>query len=686
MNSLADFLFKAIQFLPGVGPKLSGVFGNIGIKTVWDLIAHLPQAYEEFPLLSLPELANRKGAIVVEIVNRSPGRRFPVHIMAQASNNCGLNFLLNKNQLEIIFFHTSYYIKQLVPGSKWILKGEITCRNSVYQMAHPQEIIPFKQGCLWNMHQAGYALTKGITLKTVSNGLKKCWPIIEKFAVKEWIAKPIIEKYAWPGWKEALYTAHHPTSSADIALSMPWRERLAFDELIAQQLAFLKEKKYYDQLCAPACKESQYLVSELLQRFGHSLTQSQQNTWKTVSQDLRNTMPMRRMIHGEVGSGKTILAFLAALQVVEAGFQAAFLAPTEILARQHFDILTELLHGIPIKVELLLGKQKKNYEAIRSGVAHIAIGTHALFQDKVEFSNLALVIIDEQQRFGVQQRLSLMQKGKAPHLLLLSATPIPRTFEMALWGNLNVSLLTERTCVGTVSTYIFSAKKIAELEQWMAEQIAKKARIYWVCPLIEEENNNQEGSVFYRLKRLYESFGENVGYLHGKMHAKEKQKIMERFRSGEVPILVSTTVIEVGVHVKEATTMVIEKSECFGLSQLHQLRGRVGRGALPGHCFLIYTQPLSAHGRERLKVLRESNDGFYIAEKDWKLRGGGDRVGTQQSGFYCYRFADLTAHASLIDDARKEAERLWEDPSCNDQVAFLLRLFSWHHPGIFLAG
>lgn len=656
MNKLT--LFNDIGSLYGVGEKFAGYLKKMGVKTIWDAISLVPRDYSFSKYGTAAELSGTNGAIAIKVVDKSYGKR-PAKIMCEGDD--GTNIML-------LFFNPSYYTKKLLPGTKWIAKGEIVSHGFMYQINHP-EIIPYS--AKYSPHQAVYSLSSGVSLKQLSHIIEKA--IVHVPDVQEWIPCEIMLEKQWPSFRGAIVKMHSPRTLSDISHESVHISRLAFDELLAQQIAFIRERERYNNFRATPCASSGDHILKFLDACGFTLSKEQEDTWQEIQQDMAKDTPMVRLLHGEVGSGKTVLAVLSALCAIESGMQATILAPTEILASQHFKFISDVVPWI--RAEIFLGKRKKQYDGIISGETQLAIGTHALFQDNVAFKNLGVAVIDEQHRFGVEQRLRLIQKGVSPHVLLLSATPIPRTLETAMYGNVSVSRLYQRISKHNVKTYLINEKRIDEVEAWILKCIERGERVYWVCPIIDDMEKN---SVMARAQKLSEKFGDRVGVLHGKMRPDEKVAVMNAFRAGVTPIIVSTTVIEVGVHVDEASTMIIEQSERFGLSQLHQLRGRVGRGGVPGHCFLLYSFRMSPIARERLSVMRDFSDGFEIAERDWRIRGGGDIIGTKQSGVVDYKFADLAHHIDLLHLARSVAAGLDAHPMAN----FLLRLFSRDYDGI----
>jgi ATP-dependent DNA helicase RecG len=483
--------------------------------------------------------------------------------------------------------------------------------------------------------------------------------------------------YAHPmSWHTCFSQAHRPQSQEMMGEHASWRLHLAHSQWVAKHIALaLGQKKQKQTMPLTVCAPNDMTIQHsFLQNFGHELSKSQSLAWSTITQELKTGIPMMRLLNGDVGSGKTVVAFLAMIQVALSGKQACLMAPTETLVRQHYASLSKWLKDIPI--QMILGKGTR----IGPDHAPITLGTHALFYDGVQFENLALVVIDEQQRFGVQQRLDLTTKGTHPHVLFLTATPIPRTFQRLISGQMDISIIEKRPSAIALTSYVMSCEKMADLRPWIGRCMDQNECIYWVCPMIEDE----EVGVHHRYTYWEKHFPGKVGYLHGRMSAQEKEQAMTHFRTGERPLLVTTTVIEVGVHVSQASTMFIEESPRFGLSQLHQLRGRVGRDAIAGHCVFLYTPPLSLGARKRLQFMRTCQDGFTIAEHDWLWRGSGTLWGTQQSGHDVCRFIHQEDHTCLgLPSAGDAAHMLTHHP---ELCGPLMTLFGYRGHDVLAAG
>jgi ATP-dependent DNA helicase RecG len=590
-----------------------------------------------------------------------------------------------------------------IPGGKLWIRGVTSSKSTgMVQIMHPERVPPWPlaPGCSRIVPE--YTLPKGVTCARFSGWIRHIldhWPQPAWspvfFAPSKVIdgqdrvkpegtsgVSPILDEkiaafYAAPmAWKTCFSQAHFPKSQDMMGENAPWRMYLAHSQWVAKHVASAQgQKKNKETLPLTVCAPEDFRVQEaFLKEFGHELTKSQSLAWGAISQELKIGIPMMRLLNGDVGSGKTLVAFLAMIQVALSGKQACLMAPTETLVRQHFASLTGWLKDIP--VQMILGKGAR----IGPDKAPIILGTHALFYDGVQFDNMALVVIDEQQRFGVQQRLDLMNKGNHPHVLFLTATPIPRTFQRLISGQMDVSIIEKRPSAIGLTSYVMSTEKIGDLRPWIERCMGQNECVYWVCPVIEDENLG----VHARYAYWDAFFPGKVGYLHGGMSAQEKDDAMNQFRNGVRPLLVTTTVIEVGVHVSQASTMFIEESPRFGLSQLHQLRGRVGRDAIAGHCIFLYTPPLSLGARKRLQFMRTCQDGFTIAEQDWLWRGSGTLWGTQQSGHDVCRFIDHQNHGFLgLPSAQDAVFMLAHHP---EQCPPLLSLFGYRGEDVLAAG
>ena len=531
-------------------------------------------------------------------------------------------------------------------------------------MSHPDHIGTAEELSELLTVEPVYPLTAGLTPRPLQRAIREA--VNRAPALPEWNDPAWLADRGWPGWRESVQAVHAPRSAADLEPGAPARMRLAYDELLANQLALSIVRSRHRRLPGRRIAGDGALRANVVEALPFSLTGSQTKALAEIAADLASDSRMLRLLQGDVGSGKTVVAFLSMLIAVEAGAQAALMAPTEILARQHFATVAPLAEAAGVPAAILTGREKGRarqaaLDRLASGEVAVIVGTHALFQEDVAFRDLAFAVIDEQHRFGVHQRLSLAAKGRALHVLVMTATPIPRTLMLTSYGDLDVSKLTEKPAERRpVDTRAMPLSRLEEVAMRLEDALASGARAYWVCPLVEESEAVDLAAATERRAALAQRFGDRVGLLHGRMRGAEKDAVMARFAGGDVVILVATTVIEVGVDVPEASVIVIEHAERFGLAQLHQLRGRVGRGDRSSACLLLYDEPLGDTARARLNVLRETEDGFRIAEEDLRLRGAGELLGTRQSGLPEFRLADLGANAGLLAAARDDARLILE--------------------------
>jgi len=645
-------------------PVLAGL-QKLGIRTVQGLLLHLPLRYvDETRITSIRELRmGEQVQVEGEIVHAEVLYKPRKSLICQLQDDSG-------QQLTLRFLH--FYPSQiaaLTVGKQVRALGEVRNGFFGYEMVHPQcKAVLESTPVLENLTPV-YPTTAGLSQASLRKWIG--WALINGDQ-SETLPDFIYTPHCMPSFALSLRMLHHPAPAANIhALSehatIEW-QRLAFDELLAQQLSMRRHYARRRSLGAPALKPSRTLISALLKSLPFPLTQAQQRVAMEIGADLAQKHPMQRLLQGDVGSGKTIVATMAALQAIENGWQAAIMAPTEILAEQHYKKMQGWLAPLNIEIAWLSGSQNKkdraaSLEAIASGVAKLVVGTHALFQDQVNFARLGLAIVDEQHRFGVQQRLSLKQKGIQPHQLMMSATPIPRTLSMSYYADLDVSVIDELPPGRTpIATKLVSEARRDEVLMRVREACALGQQAYWVCPLIEESETLQLKTAMETYESMQTSFPDlRVGLVHGRMKSAEKQAVMAQFSANDIQLLVATTVIEVGVDVPNASLMVIEHAERMGLSQLHQLRGRVGRGAAKSACILLYQGPLGEVARARLKIIYESSDGFEIAQADLHLRGPGEFMGVRQSGLPMLRIADLERDEELLQSAQACADVLLKE-------------------------
>ena len=648
-----NLLFSDTENLDGVGPKLKKPLDKLGLTRLRDLAYHLPDRFVDRRAVANLDEAQVGEQIVVALTpteHRPTSGRGPYRVLASdgVGNVCALTY----------FGRASYTAKKLLPVGelRWIA-GRLDQYGQMLQIVHPDHVEAESTGLLMRLSEPVYALAEGLTQPRVAGLIGQA--LAQLPDLPEWIEPGLLAKMQWPAWRDALLLAHrgaHPAA----------RDRLAYDELLANSLALMLVREKNRARRGQPMKGDGSLRDRL--RLPFPLTGAQRRSIGEIEGDLAQSSPMLRLLQGDVGAGKTVVALEAMLLAVEAGGQAAMLAPTEILARQHYDTLRALAAPTGVSIALLTGRDKgRARESILMGLLDgsisMIVGTHAIFQDSVSYRNLALVVIDEQHRFGVSQRLMLTRKGKVtPHCLAMTATPIPRTLTLAQYGEMDVSRLDEMPPGRQpIDTRVVAADRFADVVAGLERHLATGQQAYWVCPMVRESETEDMAAAEARYAALKARFGDAVVLVHGQLRPEDKDAAMERFAFGQAKLLVATTVIEVGVDVPNATLMVIEQAERFGLAQLHQLRGRVGRGSEKSVCLLLRGETLSETARERLALMRETQDGFRLAEEDLRLRGGGELLGTRQSGDTPFRVASLEQIQRLLplahDDARLLVER-----------------------------
>lgn len=673
-------LFAPITALKGVGERVAPLLEKLAGPIVRDVLFLAPHdVIRRRPATIDQAVEGQVQTFTVTIdayqAPRTPSQPWKV----RAFDDTGL--------LSLAFFgRFGGQIEQRNPvGSKRVVSGKVERFGPEWQIAHPDYLLPVEKAAEIPELEAVYPATAGLAARIVRrialDALARA-PELPEWQDAAWLARERL-----PSWREALARLHSPRGEADLSPEAPHRRRLAYDELLAHQLAMAQRKAERRAEPAPSISASG-LAAALEAALPFALTGAQTRSLAEIRGDLGKGERMSRLLQGDVGSGKTVVAMLAMADVAGVGGQSVLMAPTEILARQHYETLAAPLQARGLEVVLLTGRDRgaaraEKLMALASGQAKVAVGTHALFQDEVIFERLQLAVVDEQHRFGVGERQRLMAKGQGVHLLAMSATPIPRTLELTMYGDLDVSRIDEKPPGRTpVATRAAQMGRVEELMVRMRNAVAGGAQAFWICPLVSESDLSDLIAAERRAEELRRVVGPTVGLVHGQMPAAEKDAVMAEFAAGRVSVLVATTVVEVGVNVPNATVMVIEQAERFGLAQLHQLRGRVGRGARESLCILLYDPPLSQTAERRLDILRRTDDGFRIAEVDLELRGGGDALGLRQSGFPAYVFADPFAHRDLIaaagDDARLILAR---DPALADERGKALRilqeLFDW---------
>jgi ATP-dependent DNA helicase RecG len=645
-------LFAETASLKGVGPQLAKPLEKLSLTRVKDLAYHLPDRFVQRRAVANLDEATVGENIIVALTPtdyRSAPGRGPMRVMAADANG---------NVAALTYFgrNGGWAKKQLPLGETRWIAGRLDQYGQMLQIVHPDHVSEESVG-LGQLCEPVYPLSEGLTQGRIAALVQQALGMVAD--LPEWIEPGLLDRMKWPGWRDALLLAHRDEHVAA-------RDRLAYDELLANSLALMLVKNANRAKRGTPLNGDGRLRAKLTLPFG--LTGAQKRSIAEIEGDLAQQAPMLRLLQGDVGSGKTVVALEAMLVAVEAATQAAMLAPTEILARQHYATLTRMAAGTGVEIALLTGRDKgRAREAILIGLLDgsidIVVGTHAIFQDTVAYKNLALVVIDEQHRFGVGQRLMLTQKGKrTPHCLAMTATPIPRTLTLAQYGEMDVSRLDEMPPGRqAIDTRVIAAERFEDVAGALARHVEGGGQAYWVCPMVRESETDDIAAAEARHAELKERFGEDVVLVHGQLKPELKDAAMERFVRGEARLLVATTVIEVGVDVPNATLMIIEQAERFGLAQLHQLRGRVGRGSEKSVCLLLRGTALSETGRERLALMRETQDGFRLAEEDLRLRGGGELLGTRQSGDTPFRIATLEQIQRLLplahDDARLLIER-----------------------------
>jgi len=673
-------LFAPIGALKGVGPKIAPLVEKAAGPLVRDLVFSLPHGLIRRPWAKA--VGAQQGEVQtfqVRIDAHQPPARAGLPYRIRAFDDTGF--------VALIFFKGGgpHLLRQHPPGSDRVVSGKVEHFGVETQIVHPDYVIPVERAADIPQIEAVYPTTAGLTSRTLR---KLVLEALERApALQEWQDGAWLMREGLPPWREALQSAHHPKDEADLSPEAPARRRLAYDELFAHQLAMAERKAERRRNPAPTISSSS-IGQAIQEALPFVLTGAQSRAMAEIRSDLQSGERMSRLLQGDVGAGKTVVAMLAMADAAAAGLQSVLMAPTEILARQHYETLAEPLKAQGVGVVLLTGRDKgagraEKLQALIQGHAAVAVGTHALFQDDVAYHRLGLTVIDEQHRFGVSDRRRLADKAETAHLLAMSATPIPRTLELTLYGDLDVSRLDEKPAGRKpVATRAVPTPRLPEIVERLRAAVASGAQAFWICPLVAESEDSDLAAAEARAAILAKVFGPKVGLIHGRLPPSAKDSVMTEFVNGRLGVLVATTVVEVGVDVPNATIMVIEQAERFGLAQLHQLRGRVGRGVRESACVLLYDPPLGKTAQARIDILRRTDDGFLIAEKDLELRGGGDPLGLRQSGFPAYRLADPVAHRQMIATAADDARLLLlRDPGLisprGQAVRVLKALFDW---------
>ena len=669
--AILDPLFAPATALPGVGPKvavlLDRLLGEPGRPArIVDLLFHLPHGGISRELKgSIAEApVGETVTLKVRVTEHRPGppRRGKAPFRILVEDDTG--------DILLVFFNAHpERIQALLPvGSVRYVSGKIEIWDGYRQMVHPDRILDERRIGELPAVEAVYGLTEGLSTRLVGKFVGAALQRVP--ALPEWQDRAFLEQSRFPAFGEALQQLHRPAAAADVspeaAAASPARRRLAYDELLASQLALALVRSRMRRLPGRSNAGDGRIAAKITAALPFGLTGAQARALDEIRRDLASDKRMLRLLQGDVGSGKTAVALLAMASAIEAGRQAALMAPTEILARQHFERIEPLARKAGLRLALLTGRDKgaerrRVLLGLAEGAVDVVVGTHALFQEDVAFRDLGLAVVDEQHRFGVHQRLALGQKGEAVDILVMTATPIPRTLALTYFGDMDVSVLDEKPPGRKpIATRLVSTERLQEVADAIGRAIKAGDRVYWICPLVAESEVVDLAAAEDRFAELRQVFGDAVGLVHGKLGPRERDAAMARFAAGETAILVATTVIEVGVDVPEATVMVIEHAERFGLAQLHQLRGRIGRGERASTCLLLYKGPLGPMAKARLEMMRETEDGFRIAEEDLRLRGEGEVLGTRQSGLPGFRLARIDADADLLAAARDDARLVIE--------------------------
>lgn len=645
-----------ITVVKGIGEKTKNVLNKLGIVTVQDLLEHYPRGYEEFEYpIQIASLSEGSTAAIEGSIVATPKikrvRNLQI-INGQVKDHSGI--------ITLTWFNMPFLQKTLRSGTHYIFRGKVIRKNGILVIEQPGIYQKEDYYRLLKILQPIYPLTEGITNAAISKAVKQALSELE-FA-KDYIPKSIVKKYQLMDRTKAIKEVHFPKDKEGMAKA---RQRLVFDEFFLYSLALRRLKATKANQCSEYRMKETTECSLYINSLSYSLTKAQQRVWEEIKKDLQGEYVMNRLVQGDVGSGKTILAMLALLMTVKNGYQTCFMVPTEVLAKQHYLSVNEMAKAFDITICLLVGsmtakEKRETYENIKNHQVDIIIGTHALIQEKVEYAKLGLVITDEQHRFGVKQREALMKKGAHPHVLVMSATPIPRTLAIILYGDLDISVVDELPAQRLpIKNCVVDTNYRPNAYRFIDKQVSDGRQAYVICPMVEESEEIEAENVIEYTDRLQEALmpGVVVKYLHGKMKPKEKNEVMESFAKGEIHVLVSTTVIEVGVNVPNSTVMMVENAERFGLAQLHQLRGRVGRGKHQSYCIFVCGSS-SKQAFERLDILNKSNDGFYIAGEDLKLRGPGDIFGVLQSGELNFKLGDIFTDAGVLKSAAEAVKEL----------------------------
>ena len=672
-------LFAGVETLDGVGPKTAQHLAGLDVTRPRDLLFTLPWSGVDRRRRASVQGAEIPGVVTVEVVvgrhHAPPTKTAPYRVVVEDA----------ATSFQLVFFRAREdYLRRLLPtGARRVVSGKVELFDGVAQMVHPEHVLPVAEAGDIPPFEPVYPLTAGLTQRVMARAVRAALARAPDLA--DWIDPAQKAQAGWPDWRDALAAAHAPGNAQDLAPTAPARARLAYDELMAHQMTLALARARLRRAKGRATRGTGALQARVAAALPFEPTGAQTRALAEIAADMAAETRMNRLLQGDVGAGKTLVAFKALLIAVEAGGQGVLMAPTEILARQHVQGLQPLAEAAGLRIDILTGRDKGAARAAKladlaAGEIAILVGTHAVFQSDVAFADLRLAVVDEQHRFGVRQRLELGRKGAQADVLVMTATPIPRSLSLAQYGDMDVSVLDEKPPGRLpIRTALVNLGRVDEVVDHLRRAIAEGRQAYWVCPLVEDSESVDLASAEARYQRLRAALGEGrAGLVHGQMPPEEKDAAMARFQRGETAVLVATTVIEVGVDVPNASIMVIERAESFGLAQLHQLRGRVGRGAAASTCLLMYQAPLSESGQRRLETMRDTEDGFRIAEVDLEMRGAGDVIGTAQSGLPRFRVADLEAQAALMAVAQSDARKLLsDDPALETPRGQAARVLLW---------